>query len=103
MADECERLFSSANILFSDRRSRLKMDIIKVSECLRSWYNPPARNTFEDINIGRLEGESDLQGTRQAGEESEIRMGNEDLQKVHQDGFLDEDNTAHEGLRKECY
>ncbi|KAM4060848.1 hypothetical protein HRG_014333 [Hirsutella rhossiliensis] len=56
MSDECERLFSSAKILLSDRRSRLKIDIIEASECLRSWYGPPARNTFEDINIGRLEG-----------------------------------------------
>ncbi|KAL6405977.1 HAT domain-containing protein [Ilyonectria robusta] len=99
MSDECERLFSSAKILLSDRRSRLKIDIIEASECLRSWFGPPARNTFEDINIGRLEGESDLQGTRQDGEGSEIRMGNEDLQTVDQDGFLDEDNTTQEGLR----
>jgi hypothetical protein len=99
MSDECERLFSSAKILLSDRRSRLKIDIIEASECLRSWFGPPAQNTFEYINIGRLEGESDLQGTRHGGEGSEIRMGNEDLQTVEQEGFLDEDNTTQDGLR----
>ncbi|KAM5529351.1 transposase-like protein [Fusarium oxysporum f. sp. phaseoli] len=54
MSDECERLFSSAKVLLSDQRSRLKIDIIEASECLRSWFGPPAQNTFEDINIGRL-------------------------------------------------
>ncbi|KAM4060494.1 kinase [Hirsutella rhossiliensis] len=41
MSDECERLFSSAKILLSDRRSRLKIDIIEASECLRSWASIP--------------------------------------------------------------
>jgi hypothetical protein len=68
MSDECERLFRSAKILLSDRRSRPKIDIIKASECLRSWFGPPAQNTSKDINIGRLKGESDLQGTRHGGE-----------------------------------
>ncbi|EXA30088.1 hypothetical protein FOVG_18501 [Fusarium oxysporum f. sp. pisi HDV247] len=72
--------------------------IIEASECLRSWFGPPAQNTFEDI-IGRLEGESDLQGARHGGEGSEIRMGNEDLQAVEQEGVLDEDNTTQAGLR----
>ncbi|KJZ69655.1 hypothetical protein HIM_10950 [Hirsutella minnesotensis 3608] len=70
MSDECERLFSSAKILLSDRRSRLKIDIIEASECFRYWYGPPVRNTFEDTNIGKLEGESDLQETYQAGDGS---------------------------------
>ncbi|KAL6409897.1 HAT domain-containing protein [Ilyonectria robusta] len=99
ISDECKQLFSSTKILLFNRRLRLKIDIIKASEYLRSWFGPPARNTFKDINIRRLEGESDLQGTRQVGEGSEIRMSNEDLQTVDQDSFLDEDNTAQEGLR----
>ncbi|KAG6246155.1 hypothetical protein E4U23_004832 [Claviceps purpurea] len=37
MSDDCERLFSSAKMLLSDRRSRLKMDIIEGGECLRQW------------------------------------------------------------------
>jgi hypothetical protein len=87
MSDECELLFSSTKILLSDRRSRFKIDIIEASECLQSWFGLPAQNTFEDINIKRLEGESDLQRTRHSGEGSEIRMGNEDLQTVKQEGF----------------
>ncbi|XP_044716524.1 uncharacterized protein HRG_10056 [Hirsutella rhossiliensis] len=100
MSDECERLFSSAKILLSDRRSRLKIDIIEASECLRSWYGPPARNTFEDINIGRLEGESDLQEAYKAGDGSEAKMDDEDLRIVDQDDYL-HDNTPQpqEGLR----
>jgi hypothetical protein len=30
MSDECERLFSSAKLLITDRRSCLKMDIIEA-------------------------------------------------------------------------
>ncbi|KAG6222948.1 hypothetical protein E4U34_001146 [Claviceps purpurea] len=37
MSDDCERLFSSAKLLLSDRRSRLTMDIIEACECLRQW------------------------------------------------------------------
>ena len=38
MSSECERLFSSAKLLLSDRRARMKEDIIEASECLRYWY-----------------------------------------------------------------
>jgi hAT family C-terminal dimerisation region len=34
---ECERTFSSAKLLLTDQRSRLKADIIEASECLRAW------------------------------------------------------------------
>jgi hypothetical protein len=56
MSDECERLFSSAKLLLSDQRSRLKMDIIEASECLRAWYGRPARKSFDDNAIGAMEG-----------------------------------------------
>lgn len=38
MTAECECVFSSAKILISDRRNRLKDDIIEASECLNYWY-----------------------------------------------------------------
>jgi hypothetical protein len=38
MSSECERMFSSTKILLSDRRARMKEDIIEASECLRSWF-----------------------------------------------------------------
>ena len=35
MSDECERLFSSAKLILTDRRFRLRMDIIeRVSACM---------------------------------------------------------------------
>jgi hAT family C-terminal dimerisation region len=37
MSAECERVFSSAKLLISDRRNRLKPDIIEACECLRAW------------------------------------------------------------------
>src|SRR5215831_19521081 len=57
MLDECERLFSSVKILLNDRRSRLRMDIIEASKCLRSWYGPPSRKAFDDEAVGNMEGE----------------------------------------------
>ena len=57
MSDECERLFSSAKLLITDRRSCLKMDIIEANECLRAWFGRPKKGTFEDKDIGKEEGE----------------------------------------------
>ena len=37
MAAECERVFSSAKILISDHRNRLKNDVIEANECIRYW------------------------------------------------------------------
>ena len=38
MSAEWERVFSSSKILISDRRNRLKDDIIEANECLNYWY-----------------------------------------------------------------
>ena len=37
IAAKCERVFSSTKILISDRRNRLKDDIIEANECIRYW------------------------------------------------------------------
>jgi hypothetical protein len=58
MSDECERLFSSAKLLLTDHRSRLRMDVIEASECLRAWYGRPEQKAFEDSAIGLMEGEA---------------------------------------------
>jgi hypothetical protein len=58
MSDDCERLFSSAKLLLNDRRSRLQMDIIEASECLRAWYGRPERHAFDNSEIGLMEGET---------------------------------------------
>ena len=57
MLDKCERLFSSYKILLEDRRSRLQMDIIEANKCLRHWYGPPRKGTFDNTDIGVIEGE----------------------------------------------
>jgi hypothetical protein len=49
MSDEIERIFSSAKLLLTDRRSRLKMDIIEANECLRSWYGRPKEGSFDSV------------------------------------------------------
>ena len=35
---ECERVFSSAKLFITERRSRLKNDIVEACTCLRAWY-----------------------------------------------------------------
>lgn len=39
MSDDCERLFSSAKLMITDRRTLLKEDIIEACECLRFWLS----------------------------------------------------------------
>ena len=39
MSAEPERLFSSTKMTITDRRNRLRSDIIEALECLRSWLN----------------------------------------------------------------
>ena len=41
MSAECERVFSSAKHLLTNPRNRLKADIIKANECLKSWFGRP--------------------------------------------------------------
>ncbi|KAJ6785140.1 hypothetical protein PWT90_08160 [Aphanocladium album] len=97
MSDECERLFSSAKLLLSDRRSRLGIDMIEASECLRAWYGPPPKRSFDDEAISTIEGEpaavasneaikfEDSGDTKRTGtDESEPRI-------VDHDGLDDED------------
>ena len=38
MSAECERVFSAAKILISDKRNRMKDDIIEVCTLLRHWF-----------------------------------------------------------------
>ena len=33
------------------------MDIIKANECLRHWYGPPRKGTFNNTDVGVTEGE----------------------------------------------
>jgi len=42
---ECERIFSSAKLLITSSRNRLRPDIIEASECLRNWLKKPNSKT----------------------------------------------------------
>ena len=57
ISDKCERRFSGYRILLEDRRSRLRMDIVKANECLRHSYGPPQKGTFDNQEVGGIEGE----------------------------------------------
>ncbi len=48
MSSECERVFSSAKLLVTDNRNRLKVDIIEANECLKWWFGKPADGAFWD-------------------------------------------------------
>ena len=60
MLDDCKWLFSSTKILFEDRRSWLRMDIIKVNKCLRHSYGPPQKGIFDSEDVSKVEGEPQL-------------------------------------------
>jgi hypothetical protein len=51
-----EWLFNSYKILLEDRRSRLKMDIIKANKYLRPRHRPPIKGIFNNKDIGKAEG-----------------------------------------------
>ena len=42
MSAEVERVFSSTGLMITDRRNRLKEDIIEAVECLKSWQKDGA-------------------------------------------------------------
>ena len=90
MSDDCERLFSSAKLLITDRRSCLKMDIIEANECLRAGYGNPRKGIFDDKAIG-VEGEQRDKSGERDDEESD-----EDKSPVSTtDEEVDEDVTSH--------
>jgi len=33
------------------------MDIIEANKCLRYWYRPPRKGTFDNADVGVIEGE----------------------------------------------
>ena len=92
MSDEIERIFSSAKLLLTDRRSRLKMDIIEANECLRSWYGRPGKREFDYCTSGQPDTESlepevgredddNGQGDEKAEEEADIQILGERFDK----------------------
>ena len=64
MSSEIERVFSSSALLLTDRRNRLKEDIIEASECMKSWgtNGPSGLHLYEDIEqVREMLGELDAQ------------------------------------------
>ncbi|OCK88545.1 uncharacterized protein K441DRAFT_587849, partial [Cenococcum geophilum 1.58] len=57
MSNDYKRLFSSAKILLKDRRSWLRMDIIKANKCLRYLYGPPQKGIFNSKDVSEIEEE----------------------------------------------
>ena len=71
-SSECERIFSSAKLLITSSRNRLRSDIIEANECLRDWFGRLDRkkkdedsdfmkkeDTGEDWGSGRESDEND--------------------------------------------
>lgn len=103
MADACERLFSSAKLLLTDRRSRLKMDVIEANECLRSFYGPPQRGSFDDAATGILEDEAGEAIIEEGGEQME---GVEEQTTVVSDGessIIEVENTIGSDIEDVVY
>jgi hypothetical protein len=45
MSAKCERVFSLGKLIVTDRRNRIKSDIIEACECLRYWYAAEANDS----------------------------------------------------------
>jgi len=64
MSDECERLFSAAGNVQTERRSKLDMRMVATSMALRSWYragivrdiDPMLLSVTEEVENQLLEG-----------------------------------------------
>jgi hypothetical protein len=80
MSAEPERLFSSAKVTISDRRSRLGSDVIEALECLRSWLQ--IQDTEADLIVDI---KTDIKREQQAREK-------EELEKV-EEAMIREDNS----------
>ncbi|KAL6406437.1 hypothetical protein AUP68_09231 [Ilyonectria robusta] len=98
MSDECKHLFSSAKLLLTDCRLRLRMDIIEASECLRAWYGRPERKAFDNSSIGLMEDEArDEAETSGLGAEGKEDSGGDDGSE--ESNILENTTGAHNGLR----
>jgi len=54
MSLEVERVFSSTGLMITDRRNRLKEDIIEAAECMKSWQADGGLVGFQDIDQVRI-------------------------------------------------
>ena len=96
---ECERIFSSAKLLITASRNRLKPDIIEANECLRAWFGRPEERKKKveegdkvDQNEDRSWGEV-REGEDEDGESDEERYRESDGEA---DEETDEENDEDE-------
>lgn len=54
MSSEVERVFSSSGLMITDRRNRLKEDIIEAVECMKSWGADGGVVSFTDTEQVRI-------------------------------------------------
>lgn len=54
MSSEVERVFSSTGLMITDRRNRLKEDIIEAVECMKSWQSDGGLGSFKDTEQVRV-------------------------------------------------
>ena len=50
-SSEVERVFSSSKLMISPLRSRLKIDVVEASECLRSWRRQGIQEEDQEVYI----------------------------------------------------
>jgi len=49
MSAEVEHVFSSTGMMVTDKRNRLKEDVIEVVECMKSWSTDSGIVSFKDM------------------------------------------------------
>ena len=54
MSSEVERVFSSTGLMITDRRNRLKEDIVEAVECMKSWQADGGIVSFKDTEQVRV-------------------------------------------------
>jgi hypothetical protein len=69
LSAECERIFSSAKLLLSDQRARMKPGLIEAYECLRHWILGLKEDPFE-----RIPPQTDKEAIAQAERERQLEQ-----------------------------
>ncbi|KAG6027482.1 hypothetical protein E4U19_001978 [Claviceps sp. Clav32 group G5] len=87
MSDDFERLYSSARIRLTDRRSRLKIDSIEACECLRHWLGVADKDEsyLRDAEAEVLQGYQDFDILGNNEEHRGLLDGPEFDQKIEHD------------------
>jgi hypothetical protein len=74
---ECERVFSSAKLLITASRNRLRPDIIEANECLKAWFGKPQQVEQDEHGGQDVDWASSKESGEKSGEESGEESGGE--------------------------